>query len=192
MPNHRRKHGTYTDGQECFYCAKCGNCLPPEDYNFDNKAADGRQSTCRNCEKQWRTDNEEQLREWQKGYLEEYKKTENYKIQNFIRNDKKRQTYVWWNAVQESIMYELFGTACVWCDRASNEIDHFIPVARGGKTIPGNMCPICRKCNMAKFDREPLDFARKIFAVERYNWIVERLNEHYIIYSSTKNNAENE
>lgn len=35
-------------------------------------------------------------------------------------------------------------------------MDHFIPVARGGQTEPGNMVPACTVCNTEKSDGDPM------------------------------------
>ncbi len=59
----------------------------------------------------------------------------------------------WWDA-----LLELFETnACLYCgDTASKlAIDHFIPVARGGKTEMGNLLPCCKSCNSKKGARDP-------------------------------------
>jgi len=38
------------------------------------------------------------------------------------------------------------------------EIDHFIPISKGGQNIPWNLVPICKSCNRKKKDRLPYDF----------------------------------
>lgn len=38
-------------------------------------------------------------------------------------------------------------------DRVGLQIDHKIPVARGGKTIPSNLQVLCSRCNLSKGDR---------------------------------------
>lgn len=37
------------------------------------------------------------------------------------------------------------------------EIDHFVPVAKGGQSVPWNILPVCKECNRKKRDRLPLD-----------------------------------
>ena len=41
-------------------------------------------------------------------------------------------------------------------DGVGLQIDHIIPVAKGGKTVPSNLQVLCSKCNGAKKDK--LDF----------------------------------
>ncbi len=70
---------------------------------------------------------------------------------------------------------------CAYCLRpigpGDRDVDHFVPVARGGADDPSNLCPSCPDCNRGpggKFDRDPfewlaeahpdrLDFFRALF-----------------------------
>lgn len=52
------------------------------------------------------------------------------------------------------------GYACVICGRREGEgvameIDHFVPVARGGTNDAANLRLLCRLCNRAKSDQMP-------------------------------------
>lgn len=38
------------------------------------------------------------------------------------------------------------------------EIDHFVPVSKGGQNVPWNLVPVCKACNRKKRDRLPSDF----------------------------------
>jgi 5-methylcytosine-specific restriction endonuclease McrA len=38
------------------------------------------------------------------------------------------------------------------------EIDHFMPVSRGGQDVPWNILPVCKACNRKKKDRLAIDF----------------------------------
>jgi hypothetical protein len=42
--------------------------------------------------------------------------------------------------------------------REKIEIDHFIPISRGGQNVPWNLLPVCKPCNRKKKDRLPADF----------------------------------
>jgi len=49
-----------------------------------------------------------------------------------------------------------FGGACAYCQSApAAHLDHFVPVAAGGGTTPGNCLPACGPCNGAKAGRPP-------------------------------------
>jgi hypothetical protein len=53
---------------------------------------------------------------------------------------------------------------CWWCGRAITKwhIDHRIPIAKGGKHEPGNLCLACPKCNMSKQDKLPSEWAGRL------------------------------
>lgn len=50
---------------------------------------------------------------------------------------------------------EYFGHRCAYCNGAPErlEIDHIIPVTRGGQHTPDNVVPACRSCNARKGNR---------------------------------------
>jgi hypothetical protein len=46
------------------------------------------------------------------------------------------------------------GGRCRKCRRATNlEIDHIVPVSKGGKTEESNLQVLCRRCNRAKYKK---------------------------------------
>lgn len=46
--------------------------------------------------------------------------------------------------------------ACVYCGAKSNIVhDHFIPLAKGGPHVLGNIVPACQHCNSSKRDKDP-------------------------------------
>lgn len=57
---------------------------------------------------------------------------------------------------------------CVWCGQQGTEfhdhngetyqIDHVIPVTKGGKTILSNLATTCRRCNNSKLNKTPLQY----------------------------------
>lgn len=59
-----------------------------------------------------------------------------------------------------------FDKKCPYCSkeqfrvgiRDKIEIDHFIPISKGGQNLPWNLVPTCKNCNRKKKDRLPFDF----------------------------------
>ena len=59
-----------------------------------------------------------------------------------------------------------FDKKCPYCSknlyeggiRDKMEIDHFIPISRGGQHFPWNLIPICKDCNRKKRAKMPTDF----------------------------------
>lgn len=57
---------------------------------------------------------------------------------------------------------ETFGNKCVYCEsRDTPTIDHWIPLARGGRHHIGNIVPACKSCNYKKKDKLPQNFCGK-------------------------------
>lgn len=51
---------------------------------------------------------------------------------------------------------------CYWCGvdcRAKFEVDHYVPLSRGGKHEASNLVIACKPCNQNKSAKDPLEFA---------------------------------
>ena len=72
----------------------------------------------------------------------------------------------------------LFDNKCAYCGGNNDEIDHIIPLARGGDNSHGNILPVCAKCNSSKIDAL-LDvwYPKQIFFSEER---MERIDNHMI------------
>jgi 5-methylcytosine-specific restriction endonuclease McrA len=54
---------------------------------------------------------------------------------------------------------------CYWCSKRcakSFHVDHYVPLARGGKHDAENLVIACSRCNLTKSARDPLAFARTV------------------------------
>ena len=63
---------------------------------------------------------------------------------------------------------------CYWCKRlttfpAEREVDHIVPLTRGGDHTAKNLCISCRNCNQAKNDQMPDEFMKSIRALRMEN-----------------------
>lgn len=54
--------------------------------------------------------------------------------------------------------HTLYGSACVYCGRPSDHLDHLVPWSRGGRTVLSNCRPACTPCGSAKSDRDPREW----------------------------------
>lgn len=60
--------------------------------------------------------------------------------------------------VSDSLRYDIMnrdGFRCVICGASANEgahlhVDHIIPIAKGGKSVPSNLRTLCERCNIGK------------------------------------------
>lgn len=73
-------------------------------------------------------------------------------------------------------LIERDGPDCAYCDGApvNYEVDHFIPRAKGGLDVMGNLVLSCSPCNRAKRDKMPQDFLAE--DPERFRALSRRLN----------------
>lgn len=55
---------------------------------------------------------------------------------------------------------------CYWCEIPLGEryeVDHIVPISRGGGNGPGNICCSCEFCNRSKANKMPWEFADRLF-----------------------------
>jgi len=53
----------------------------------------------------------------------------------------------------------LYGMPCVYCGSKDNiEIDHVLPLSRGGRNSIGNMQPLCMTCNRSKGNKTMMEW----------------------------------
>lgn len=70
-------------------------------------------------------------------------------------------------SITDAIIY--FKKKCPYCNsdlysgniRDKIEIDHYIPIEKGGQNVPWNILPVCKKCNRKKSNKLPKDFLDK-------------------------------
>lgn len=56
-------------------------------------------------------------------------------------------------------LFEAFRNLCAYCAvRPATDVDHFMPLARGGAHALANLVPACGDCNRRKCARDPFDF----------------------------------
>jgi hypothetical protein len=62
---------------------------------------------------------------------------------------------------------------CHWCKRLTmaeeREVDHIIPLSKGGNHTGTNLCICCATCNLEKRDSMPRDFVNRIRPTRRAN-----------------------
>ena len=54
---------------------------------------------------------------------------------------------------KRAVVHNEFDNTCVYCGKMSEEIDHIVPVSRGGTNKRKNLVASCKKCNRIKSDR---------------------------------------
>ena len=107
--------------------------------------------------------NKEKIRAKSKEWMEKNKdKHKEYqKIYQCARREKKRKldSGYYYTPEQWHLMLDFFEHSCVYCGKKVKlTMDHFIPVALGGKTELKNIVPACMSCNQRKSGRHPMEW----------------------------------
>jgi hypothetical protein len=156
-------------GKPHSYCKPCYKIWAHQNY-FENK--DKRLAQ----KKQWRLDNPELVKAIEKKSREKHKEKKNKSGTEWAkRNPEKVAQYAknWKKKNREAIVgishrrrakircatigkvtkhdiQALLRRPCIYCGDKSEQIDHVIPLARGGSHSIGNLSPACRRCNQTK------------------------------------------
>ena len=52
--------------------------------------------------------------------------------------------------------------SCVYCGKPAEVVDHIIPKSRGGPDVMENRVPACKKCNLHKLGKTPIQFLSEL------------------------------
>lgn len=131
------------------YCRECGKKLTP--YT--------RLELCYPCNKRKKYRESEEYRDKCKQYNKQYKKTENGRALERKHVLKRRAqlarveftlTVDEWEEIKKR-----YNCCCAYCGKKKKlEMDHVIPISKGGPTTKENIVPACRNCNSSKGNRE--------------------------------------
>jgi 5-methylcytosine-specific restriction endonuclease McrA len=78
---------------------------------------------------------------------------------NKLRGADGRLSSAEWMEIQHNFNY-----SCAYCLRHATELDtpleveHMVPISRGGTAFPSNVVPSCRSCNRSKLNKTPMEF----------------------------------
>lgn len=73
-----------------------------------------------------------------------------------VRNQQRKRKGYLLKSIEWEAILELHGHRCPSCLRTDIvlEVDHILPVSKGGRTIRENIQPLCRSCNAKKSAKE--------------------------------------
>lgn len=139
-----------------------------------------RASTARNAAtnrarvKEWKTEHRAQHNAWVRGYKK--RDPEKYKALHREYYQRTKKDVRWRlqcakryarihgakgaassEAVKARIAF--YGWKCAYCPGPYEELDHAIPISRGGPHCPANIRPACKPCNRSKGSRTPKEWA---------------------------------
>jgi hypothetical protein len=61
-----------------------------------------------------------------------------------------------------------FEYRCIYCTAGYSDLDHYVPVFKGGRTVAGNCVPACKFCNSEKRAKHPRRYKPDFQGIERY------------------------
>ena len=153
-------------------CSKCKNLLPFDSFNKKASTKTGLRYECRACQavarKKYSAHKKPPYSQW----------TESMKIKNrknassWNRNNKAKRTLAMAKRralqknngvylVTEKEIKKMQAQKCFYCGAIGGEIDHVIPLTRGGSHSIGNLVGCCRSCNSSKNNRFLTEWLKK-------------------------------
>lgn len=97
----------------------------------------------------------EEKREAYNQAMRKWNKTPNGRAYNLRRRDRVKDPLV------KEYVGILMNDPCSYCNGPGGEIDHIVPVSKGGETVWDNLTAACRNCNAQKRDMSLLTFLLK-------------------------------
>ncbi len=142
-------------------CCTCAVEKPLEDFHRKSDMTDGRQALCKECiaqyKRDWRAKNRDHVRAVDRAY---YARTVDHqrnrlRLKNHVRKARLRANGVFVVTIRD--LNALMRQSCAAshlspCD-GEKQVDHIVPIARGGQHSIGNLQVLCAHHNSAKRDR---------------------------------------
>lgn len=164
LPRFNNQHGTYPhefkDGKEYKWCGS-GHWELIENFGIHSSRYDGLRGHCKEHS------NESSRRAKKKEYS-----TPEGKARMRKNNHKRKSGFILWEHEDELRAMELYQNRCGYCGNKVSfhtvEYDHFVPISKGGQTVPSNMIPSCVTCNRGVNGKK---------AKDAYTWLIQRFGE---------------
>lgn len=155
-----RQYTQVIDGKKP--CLTCGRLKRLDEYNTGNGVG-GRSPHCRECQKKAYRENPypgreraKKTREQNPEYMRLWRASNRERVNE---SDARRKLRLLGQNVGHSADYmaavcaTLREEPCDYCGGSGGEVDHVVPLTRGGLHHPQNLAPCCRACNSSKGNR---------------------------------------
>lgn len=112
--------------------------------------------------KKYRKNNQEKLKEKRRLYNK--KNPMIPRMAAFRRRARHKNAPGFSTKEQIQARFDYYGNKCYYCGDSSNlQMEHRIPLSRGGSNWPANIVPACRGCNSKKSTQTEAEFNRQLF-----------------------------
>jgi 5-methylcytosine-specific restriction endonuclease McrA len=131
-------------------CRACNSWKPPSEFYSQTAALDGLSCHCAACTKAKAID-------WFR------KNPDRVRVGRIARRNRKYAADGSYTAADLGRIRKLQKDKCAVCRErldGRGDLDHIIPLARGGSNWPRNLQWLCEFCNGSKHARDPIDFMR--------------------------------
>lgn len=140
-------------------CHKCGVNKHLSEFHRQASGPGGRRTTCKACRKIEHRENPEPARlrvararsknpEYMRGWREA--NATRVAVHHLVRQRRQSSTLGVSLDYLEVVITKLRDEPCWYCGSAGGEVDHVVPLSRGGLHHPSNFAPCCRSCNASK------------------------------------------
>lgn len=136
---------------ECKACGLCGEMRPPAAFHRHAGTPDGLSNYCKECAKAatiaWRRANPDQARVGRHIRRARIANADGHHTKGDLIEIRARQK-----------------NRCAVCSkhlRSGGDLDHIVPLSRGGSNWPKNLQWLCSSCNRSKHNRDPFEFMRQ-------------------------------
>lgn len=105
----------------------------------------------------WRKENPERVKEYNRKWAQKNPDKVRAKVQK--RRARKQNAPGSFTSEQFQARADYHGNRCVYCGSTEDlQIEHQIPLSRGGTNWPSNLVPACGTCNTSKGTKTPKEF----------------------------------
>jgi len=158
-------------------CSRCKQIKPFTEFNKKASTPTGYNTACRDCANamkrnmtpEQRARKNQLKRKWDAEHPEKVKQMNSSAYRQnpevFINNAYLRYARKMHNdrrLVTAKEIAKIYSRPCIYCESTLLiEIDHIIPISRGGRHSIGNLAPACRSCNRNKSDSLIMEWRKK-------------------------------
>lgn len=161
---HKHKGGAGGVGTLCKECRR----------KADRKRRQENKERLGESSRKWYQENKEKMREYQRKYIEENKEKRRETQRKWRQknkekkreDDRKRRARKLaasgsHTADQVKARFDYYGNKCIYCGSSDDlQIEHRIPLSRGGSDWSSNLAPACKSCNCSKGTKTEAEFKK--------------------------------